>query len=214
MACSREQRTLIDTYLDEEMTTREAEQLERHLQECPECRSYVDECSTAVARLRSMARLEAPAGFTDQVMKSLPKQPKRRQWKTWIRRHPMVITAATFFLVFLISLSSVMGGEETVSVEGSGQYLIDESQNMVVVPEDAVVEGDLVVRNGSVEVNGEVTGDVVIINGQHLQASTARISGEIEEIDESMEWLWYEIKDFMKDAFSFSGNGTENEDSR
>ena len=45
-------------------------------------------------------------------------------------------------------------------------------------------------------------GNVTVINGQYM-ASSAVVSGKIEEIDEVFEWLWYTIKNSVKSAVTF-----------
>lgn len=72
----------------------------------------------------------------------------------------------------------------------------------VIVPEGEVVKGDIVVKNGDLVVEGEVDGNVTVINGQYM-ASSAVVSGKIEEIDEVFEWLWYTIKNSVKTAMTF-----------
>ena len=73
----------------------------------------------------------------------------------------------------------------------------------VVVPEGIVVEGDLIVRNGDLRVEGEIIGDVTVINGERYMAGAGTITGDIEEIDQAFEWLWYNIKSAFKDLGSF-----------
>lgn len=209
MACSREKQTLINQYMDEEMTLLEAKQFEEHVNSCAACKEHVKELKKTIAIVQSTSHFEAPAGLTAGVMDRLPKQPKTKKWQMWMRRNPMIITAATFFFVFLLSLSAAFGGEDEIVVKGEGHFIINESERTVIVPEGSSISGDLLIRNGDVEVNGEVAGDVTVINGQHLQASTAQISGDIEEINEAFEWIWYELKDFFTDVVPI-GNG-ENE---
>jgi len=72
----------------------------------------------------------------------------------------------------------------------------------VIVPEGELVKGDIVVKNGDLIVEGEVDGNVTVINGQYM-ASSAVVSGRIEEIDEVFEWLWYTIKNSVKTAMTF-----------
>jgi len=79
--------------------------------------------------------------------------------------------------------------------------LVVEGQT-VIVPEGEAVKGDIVVKNGDLIVEGEVDGNVTVINGQYM-ASSAVVSGRIEEIDEVFEWLWYTIKNSVKTAMTF-----------
>ncbi|SDN85360.1 zf-HC2 domain-containing protein [Alkalicoccus daliensis] len=206
MACSREKQTLINQYMDEEMTLQETKQFEEHVNSCAECKQHVTELKKTIAIVQSASHFEAPASLTANVMNKLPKQPKTKKWQMWMRKNPMIITAATFFLIFLVSLSAAFGGEDEIVVRGEGHFIINESERIVIVPEGSSISGDLLIRNGDVEVNGEVEGDVTVINGEHLQASTAQISGDIEEINEAFEWIWYELKNFFTKVIPLGNN--------
>ena len=72
----------------------------------------------------------------------------------------------------------------------------------VIVPKGETVKGDIVVKNGDIVVKGEVDGDITVINGKYM-ASTANVTGQIEEVDEAFEWLWYKIKSSAKSAWTF-----------
>lgn len=80
--------------------------------------------------------------------------------------------------------------------------LVVEGQTVIVPEGGEVVKGDIVVKNGDLIVEGEVDGNVTVINGQYM-ASSAVVSGRIEEIDEVFEWLWYTIKNSVKTAMTF-----------
>ncbi|WP_147803830.1 zf-HC2 domain-containing protein [Alkalicoccus halolimnae] len=214
MACSRDHKRLIEQYLDEEITLAEARQLEDHVKVCPDCRQHLNELKKTVAIVQSASHFEAPEDMTEKVMNRLPKQTKSKKWNNWLRRNPFLITAATFFLVFAISLSTAFGGEEEIVVKGEGHFIIDDAQKLVIIPEGSTVSGDLLIRNGNVEINGEVAGDVTVINGEHLQASTASIGGEIEEVNETMEFIWYETKSFFKEVVPFSPDEDARENNR
>ncbi len=76
----------------------------------------------------------------------------------------------------------------------------------VVVPEGKVVNGDLTVRNGDVKIEGKVTGDVTVINGNQYLASAGTVTGEIKEIDAAFEWLWYQVKTGAKDLVEWGNS--------
>ncbi|WP_198430805.1 polymer-forming cytoskeletal protein, partial [Rhodococcus rhodochrous] len=76
---------------------------------------------------------------------------------------------------------------------------IDRTRNVVVVPAGTTIDGDLVVRNGNVEVQGEVRGNVVAIEGKVVLASTAHVAGSAESIEAIFEWIWYEVKNIGND---------------
>jgi len=75
----------------------------------------------------------------------------------------------------------------------------------VIVPEGEVIEGDLVVKNGNLRIEGQVDGNVTVIRGTKYMASTAVVTGNSEEIDEVFDWLWYKIKKTVNDVFPSSG---------
>src|SRR5690606_2056416 len=72
--------------------------------------------------------------------------------------------------------------------------------NTVTVPEGEVVKGDVLVRNGTLRIEGKVDGDVTVINGERYLASAGEVSGDIKVVDEMFEWLWFHIKSISKDA--------------
>ncbi|MFC4737972.1 zf-HC2 domain-containing protein [Bacillus daqingensis] len=211
MACTRDKQQVINQYLDEEMTLLESKQFEEHLHSCPDCEKHVRELKKTTAIIQSASHFEAPKDFTAGVMDRLPKQSKTKRWQQWIRRHPIVLTAAVFFLVFVTSLSAGFGAEEEIVVRGDGHFIINESERTVIIPEGSAIQGDLFIRNGDVEVNGEVSGDITVVNGRHLQASSAQISGDIEEINQTFEWLWFEMKTLWNDAVPFLTPASEEE---
>ena len=71
----------------------------------------------------------------------------------------------------------------------------------LLVPEGEVVKGDVTVRNGKLIIEGEVDGNVTVINGERYMASAGKVTGEIEEINEVFEWIWYHIKRTRKRCY-------------
>ena len=78
-------------------------------------------------------------------------------------------------------------------------FSVTKQPNLVVdgqtvrVPAGEVVKGDIVVKNGDIVIEGEVDGNVTVINGNYM-ASTAVVTGQVHEIDQAFEWLWYKVK--------------------
>ncbi|AOM84293.1 anti-sigma factor family protein [Salisediminibacterium beveridgei] len=212
MACRKEQSQSIHRYLDEEMDLLEQRQFEEHVRGCESCDKHLSELRRTVAIVQSTSHFKAPDQLTDAVMGSLPKQKQTTRWRNWVREHPFVITAATFFLVFMISLSAGFGGEDQqIAVTGDGQFFIDDERGVVVVPEGEVIQGDLEIRNGNVEVLGEVSGNITVINGEHLMASAGHVAGEVQEVNRFYNWLWHEMKDLFSQVIPMERDkdGTE-----
>ena len=50
---------------------------------------------------------------------------------------------------------------------------------------------------GKLKVEGDVTGNVVVIDGSVNLASTAHISGHVTQVDEALGWVWYKLGEFV-----------------
>ncbi|RKL65844.1 anti-sigma factor [Salipaludibacillus neizhouensis] len=215
MACSKENKAFIHKYLDEELTLLEKKQFENHILTCGDCYEHLRELRKTVAIIQSTSHIEAPSSLTANVMKQLPKQSKSNKWKFWMKKHPFMITAATFFFVFIVSVASALSGEnEEIVVQGDGQFIVDKERNVVVIPEGESISGDLLIRNGNIEISGEVLGDITVINGEHVMASTDQVSGDINEINQTMELIWYEMKSFFSDVVDLSDNESNAENQK
>ena len=106
-----------------------------------------------------------------------------------------------------MSLSSIWSeGNKELVVKGDGHFIVDEERGVVVIPEGEKVSGDLIVRNGDIEIAGEVEGNVTVINGEKYLASAGQVTGEIQEINQFFSWLWYHVKSFFADVNAFINN--------
>ncbi|GAJ98896.1 anti-sigma-W factor RsiW [Geomicrobium sp. JCM 19055] len=191
----------IHRYFDGEMTQIEREQLYRHLEGCSECQEHYDEVKKSIALVQSASHIQAPKDFTENVMSALPQKKKKRTfaWKKWSKK-PSVLVAAAVFLLFMSSMTwlnwtGMSGGEMAIS--GVGNFEVDQESNTVIIPEGEVIEGNLTVRNGDVDVQGEVQGDLTVINGEQYMASAGQVAGNIEEVNQVLSWLWYETKELF-----------------
>lgn len=73
----------------------------------------------------------------------------------------------------------------------------------VIVPKGKTVKGNILVRNGDIKIEGKVEGDVTIINGNRYLASAGSVTGDIKEIDQAFEWLWYKIKSSVQEVSAY-----------
>ncbi|WNF36979.1 anti-sigma factor [Bacillaceae bacterium IKA-2] len=201
MTCNKEIVSLIHRYLDEEITVIERKQLKEHLSECDKCRTHMNELKKSIAFVQSTSHIDAPINFTEVVMKRLPKQKRSVNTKRWMKNHPFFVAASVFIVLMATSMFSVwMDSSNELSVSGQANLIIDKERNIIVVPEGEIVEGNLMIRNGSLQVNGQVNGNVTIINGQNYMASAGKVAGNIEVIDKGLEWVWYNIKTFFSEV--------------
>jgi anti-sigma factor RsiW len=194
-------------YLDEDITTDNEIELRDHLYHCSECQKHFHELKKAIALVQSTSHIHAPTDFTSKVMAKLPQEKKTVRVKRWMSVHPLVTAAAVFFVLMTGSIFSNWTEDQKLAVSKQENIRIED--NTVIVPAGKIVEGDLVVRNGDLKIEGEVRGNVTVINGSQYLASAGSVSGDIEEIDQMFEWMWFHIKQGVKDALSFIDRSKE-----
>ncbi|TES49925.1 anti-sigma factor [Shouchella lehensis] len=206
---------LIHIYLDGDATPEQKAELYAHMDVCPECKAHVNELKKAIAFIQSSSHIEAPADFTTSVMNQIPKKKKRvPKVKRLFKKHPILVAAAVFFLMMSTAVFSTWTQNDSIVVSGNGPFVIDKVNGVVTVPEGAVIDGDLMVRNGTLQLDGEVRGDILLLNSSFdkdsLYASPNQVTGDIEEVDQFLHWIWFNTKDFFTDVFSFfNDNGSK-----
>jgi anti-sigma factor RsiW len=200
----------MDDYLDGDISQNDERQLREHLESCSDCRKLYQELSKTIAFVQSASHIQAPADFVQKTMARLPKEKQRAGVQRWFRRHPMLAAAALFCVLMSAALFTNFNDDQQFAFTKQPNLVVE--GQTVVVPEGEKVVGDLTVRNGDLRVEGELEGNVTIVNGQYM-ASSGVITGEIEEIDKAFEWLWYTIKNGFKDAAAiFDADGTQTEE--
>ncbi|WP_223703147.1 anti-sigma factor family protein [Sutcliffiella deserti] len=191
-------------YLDGDLESEQEQELKAHLQECQNCFQQFHELEKTIALVQSTSHIAAPNDFTQKVMNSLPKEKKRIGMNRWLRTHPLLVAAAIFFILMT---GSLMGGWQEDKLSFTNQAGLVVEENTVVVPEGKTVKGDVVVKNGNIRVEGEVQGNVTVINGTVIDgdnylASAGEVTGDIKVINEMFDWIWFSIKDGFKKAVS------------
>ncbi|WP_093215285.1 anti-sigma factor family protein [Sediminibacillus albus] len=200
MNCDKEIVRLMHEYLDGHLAKTEENKLRSHLQSCEACQKHFHELKRTVAMLKSSSDIQAPVNFTANVMEGLPQEKKRVGYMRWFKAHPIITAAAIFFLFMMSGIFSAWNQDSQLSVSKQKNLVIQD--DTVIVPEDVVVDGDLIVKNGDVKIEGEVKGDVVIINGEPLLASAGQVSGDLKEVNQVFDWIWYHIKEVTENVFS------------
>ncbi|WP_062049192.1 anti-sigma factor [Bacillus sp. JCM 19034] len=209
MTCEKDYEVLIQEYLDGEISSENKERLKEHLAECEACRKRVHESLKTIAFVQSLSHIAAPANFTHSVMKRLPERKQTSKWKQWTRKHPVIVAAAVFILLMTMSLSTMWNDEKQLVVSGSSQLAINQENGVVIVPEGEIIEGDITIQNGKLQIEGEVRGNVLAINSETYYASAGHVSGEIHEVDQMLEWIWYHTKRFFKEVVAFTNGDTK-----
>lgn len=187
----------IHEYLDGELPRDQAENLNNHFRECPACRARFDSLAQTEAFVRAVPAVCAPDGLGSKIMAGLPKRRRPAAWAGFVRRHPGMAAAALFVAVMLSSFVAMWNQDSKLTVSGPDLENVVVEGTTVVVPEGKVVSGDLTIVNGSVRVLGEVRGNLTVIDGDIMLASTAHIAGHTEEIHRAIDWVWYQVKSWF-----------------
>lgn len=111
MKCD-EIRTLLNPYVDRDLSTTDADRVKKHLGECPACAKEVAELKKVKEILHKMPVLTAPAGLLEGVSRNLarPNQEILQGRNTFLRYRwltfSLVSTAAVILVVFTVMIQS------------------------------------------------------------------------------------------------------------
>jgi anti-sigma factor RsiW len=180
-------------YLDGDIQVEAKQELKFHIETCADCRQHFAELKKTIALVQSASHIGAPAGFTARVIALLPREGKKIGIERWFRNHPFLTAAALFLFLMSGGFASLVSQEDNHFAFTKNNELKVENET-VIVPAGTVIEEDLVVKNGDIRIEGSVDGDVTVINGERFMASAGNVTGEIKEIDELFDRIWYEIK--------------------
>lgn len=207
MKCDEEIVELMHEYLDEEIDPKNEMILRDHLKSCKDCETLFNEYKKTIAVVKGTSRMQAPPNFTAKVMANLPKEKKKVSMQRWLRNHPLIAAASLFLVLMTGSVFSTWNQEREFSVSKQENLVVQ--NGTVIVPEGEVVKGDVIVRNGELRIEGEVQGDVTVINGEQYLASAGNVTGQIEEVNEVFDWIWYHMKRTAFEVIDIFNEGEE-----
>jgi len=191
----------IHRYLDEELEGTERAELEAHIKECGGCLTHLQEMGLSVQLVTQAEWVKAPAGFTEALWAQLDVQyPPKRNWRVPVMKYSGI--AASVLLVF--GLGAMWATPDHFALQAKNTSGLVVADGKVIVPAGQEYTGDLVIQNGDVEVRGKVNGNVTALNGKIYRAAGADISGEIEEVDEVIEKLFYYGKQLITEIAQVS----------
>jgi anti-sigma factor RsiW len=205
LKCPNEIIELMHAFLDGEIESEQEQHLREHLHTCKECEVLFSEFNKAIAFVRSSAHVQVSDDFTNKIMERLPKEKKRARMGRLLQRHPFLVAASVFFVLMMTSLISSWNQDHQFAVSEQKNLIV--KNHTVIVPKGEVVKGDVLVQNGKLRIEGEVKGNVTVINGEQYTASAGRVTGDIKEVNQIFDWIWYHLKKTSKDIFHlFNGN--------
>lgn len=192
----KEARQRIHEYLDGELNGREAEQLACHIRQCEECARHLRTLEKTEALVGSLRRFPCPDEVTERVMSSIPAPRRRTALFRWVKKYPGASVAALFLCVMFASMMATWDPDDTLVVKTNDLDRLIVNGKQVIVPAGTTVDGDLIVENGHLQIEGEVRGNVIVMDGT-LSASTAQITGKVKHINQAIDWLLYKVEDLV-----------------
>ncbi|TLS48241.1 anti-sigma factor [Paenibacillus antri] len=193
----REALPLIHEYLDGDLERDRAEALRLHMRGCASCTTTFAEFERTEALVRALDEPATPPHLSASIMAALPPMRANRSWARWMRKHPAATAAAAFLLIMVSSFFSLWNQGSQLAVRGDDLEGIVIEDGKVIVPQGARMEGDLVVENGTVQVDGDLEGDLIVIDGNVALASTAHISGRVQEVDRALDYIWFKLGEWF-----------------
>lgn len=190
--------------LDGTIRKEDEQVLNEHLHQCMSCQNLMAELKETILFIEKAEPVAAPNGFVNNVMAQLPKQKSQANIQKWLRKHPLLSAAALFFILMSATLFSNYGNDDQFSFTKQPNLIVE--GETVIVPEGQVIQGDIIVKNGELRIEGEVDGNVTVIKGSKYMASTAVVTGTSAEINEVFDWLWFKMKELTNDVFSIFKN--------
>ncbi|MDA5562044.1 hypothetical protein PJK55_15045 [Exiguobacterium sp. MMG028] len=202
----------VQQYLEDGVLPEESDELRQLLEDDELYESYL-QYERIDAELKALPRPKLSADFTTRVMAALPEASVQKAPDTviplsksirkerkphskqiaWLQRHPALIAAVLFFsLMSSATLGLWNSASETMTYTKVPGVVV--SENEVIVPAGVTVEKDITVQGGDLRIEGTVKGDATAVNGRAYLASAGQVTGELEQIDQMFEWIWYSMK--------------------
>ena len=106
-----ENTTLLDAFVDGELTAAEMAEVQAHLAECPDCQAYVDDALAIRADFPAAESTELPADFTDHIMQAVAKTPQSRpKTQPWGK---LAAAAACLAVIVLVQYGAGLSSRNT-----------------------------------------------------------------------------------------------------
>jgi len=196
--------SLMHDYLDGDLPSEQARELQSHLEACTDCRAAFRRLEETEMMLfaanRKSESVAVSEDMTDRIMSFLPQPKKHSPVWSWVRRHPALTAAAAFILIMLGTSIGFWNADTQLVVRGSDLNRVQVEGNTVIVPEGTIVSGDLTVERGELKIYGDVEGNVTVIDGSAYQASTAHVAGQVKDINQAFDWVWYKLGNIVSEV--------------
>ncbi len=173
MQC-QEARRLLHDLVDDDIDQATKEQLQQHLGDCRECREAERSLRQTVDMLQEFSVVQAPEGFTAQLIGILPRSSGRL-----ISRVLSIAAALLLVLASPVYFSNTLSQPQLIC--GDRQASIVQVDGRFVIPADQTVNGNITVYRSDLLVQGKVMGNVQVVDGRLQLDSSSSITGQVSE---------------------------------
>ncbi len=189
MLCA-DAKEMMHHHLDGDLSEERMAQLQVHLSACVDCRERFEQLHKTLACIQYFPEMEGSSDFCQRVMQHLPKVKPLKRLVSWLKRYPGRSLASVCGVCVIGALVMSWDVEKKLVVKIPDEDQIVINGGNVHVPEQAVIHGDMYVANGVIQLDGDVEGDLIVMNGDYSMTPNASVSGEVHQISYSYErWL-------------------------
>ncbi|RPF53492.1 zf-HC2 domain-containing protein [Aquisalibacillus elongatus] len=209
MACNQVFEDELHHYLNHELTYEEEINLKHHIMSCRACQKHYQELKRVDQKLSDIKDVEVPSDLKCNIMAQLPKDSRFKRGRKIVKEHPMISAAVAFFIMLFIS--TLMNYHSNQQMSLSKHEGVVTQGDRVIIPEGEIIEGDFIVRNAEVVLEGQIRGNLTLVNSQVIDHTihhgdqfnkyNHHVEGKVVEIDQYVHWIYHkaenEIKSFM-----------------
>ncbi|TFB21482.1 hypothetical protein E3U55_09230 [Filobacillus milosensis] len=209
MACNETFENELHCCLNRELNQEEESKLQDHLLSCNACQKHYQELVNVDNKLTQLEMVEAPVDLKQNILNDIPKDNKVKRFSKIVKEHPIIAAAVVFFIMLFTSTLSHYHNNQQLSLS-KHEGVITEG-NRVIIPEGETIEGDFIVQNAEVILQGRIKGNLTLVNSKlvdnhdhfnnNYSSLSHHVEGKVVEIDRYFGWVYhkieYEFKNFV-----------------
>lgn len=182
--------TYMHEYLDGDLSKEQLIELKLHMDDCAGCHDRFEQLHKTLACIAYYPDEDVSEDFCQRIMGNVPKVKMMRRLFSWMKLYPYTSVASMCGLIFFGAWIMSLDMERKLVVKIPNQDSVVINGSHVHIPEQTIIHGDVFVQNGTIQVEGLIEGDLVVMNGEYAIDSPQQIEGEIHQISyPHQRWL-------------------------
>lgn len=180
MKCQDAKRMLHER-LDGDLSPADHSRLEEHLKDCVSCQEAESSLGCLAESLKELGTVPTPPGLAASIAGRLPALERVLSFSYRLRR--VALVAALFvFLTAAAFVSSVLSEPQLLAENWPP---LARQGDRFVISQGQVLLGDAVVYKGVLEIHGQVTGNIKLVDAKVELGATGCLLGSAEEVPPS-----------------------------